>query len=46
MVKRTIVTVIDDVDSKSVAEETVSFELDGVRYEIDLSKTNGKEDAQ
>jgi hypothetical protein len=40
MAKRTIVTTVDDIDGKTVAEETVSFGLDGVAYEIDLSKKN------
>jgi hypothetical protein len=36
MATRTVVTLVDDVDG-SVAEESVSFGLDGVEYEIDLS---------
>lgn len=30
----------DDVDYTVTADETVEFELDGVRYEIDLSRHN------
>ncbi|NMO88473.1 Lsr2 family protein [Actinomycetospora sp. TBRC 11914] len=36
MATRTVVTLVDDVDG-STAEESVSFGLDGVEYEIDLS---------
>jgi hypothetical protein len=36
---KTIVALIDDVDG-STADETVSFSLDGVDYDIDLSTTN------
>jgi len=36
MVQKHIVQLIDDIDG-SDADETVSFALDGVRYEIDLS---------
>ncbi|WP_036508903.1 histone-like nucleoid-structuring protein Lsr2 [Nocardia aobensis] len=40
MAKKIIVELIDDFDGKSKAEETVSFSLDGVEYEIDLSSKN------
>ncbi|MGH3676534.1 MAG: Lsr2 dimerization domain-containing protein [Mycobacterium sp.] len=30
----------DDFDDSSTADETVEFEIDGARYEIDLSKQN------
>ncbi|MGW5518876.1 histone-like nucleoid-structuring protein Lsr2 [Nocardia africana] len=40
MAKKVIVELIDDFDGKSKAEETVSFSLDGVEYEIDLSTKN------
>lgn len=33
------ITLIDDIDG-SVADSTVSFELDGAAYEIDLSTTH------
>ncbi|MCU1536347.1 MAG: hypothetical protein JWP82_698 [Humibacillus sp.] len=36
MAQRVEVTLIDDIDGKEAAE-TVSFSLDGVSYEIDLS---------
>jgi hypothetical protein len=37
--KRTIHVLIDDLDGGE-ADETVKFALDGVQYEIDLSKKN------
>lgn len=39
MAKRIVVELIDDTDA-SRAAETVSFALDGVSYEIDLSEEN------
>lgn len=39
MAQRVKIILEDDVDG-SAAEETVTFGLDGVTYEIDLSKTN------
>ena len=39
MAKRTIHVLVDDLDGGD-AEETVKFALDGVQYEIDLSKKN------
>jgi hypothetical protein len=42
MAKKVQVTLIDDID-ESVAAETVSFGLDGVGYEIDLSEKNASE---
>lgn len=30
----------DDVDDSVTADETVEFEIDGVRYEIDLAREN------
>ena len=39
MAKRTIHMLVDDLDGGD-AEETVTFALDGVQYEIDLSKKN------
>jgi hypothetical protein len=39
MARQTIVQLIDDLDNGK-AEETVSFALDGVSYEIDLSAKN------
>ena len=41
MAKRVEVILIDDLDG-SVAEEVVTFGLDGVQYEIDLSKENAE----
>ena len=39
MAKRTVVALEDDLDG-SPADETVTFGLDGVSYEIDLSAAN------
>ncbi|WP_067837677.1 histone-like nucleoid-structuring protein Lsr2 [Nocardia lijiangensis] len=40
MARKVVVTVIDDYDGSSPAVETVSFGVDGVGYEIDLSEEN------
>jgi nucleoid-associated protein Lsr2 len=43
MAQRTIIELIDDLDQKPVKQgdgETVTFGLEGVEYEIDLSKAN------
>lgn len=37
--KRTVVVLVDDLDG-GPADETVTFALDGVSYEIDLSTAN------
>lgn len=42
MAKRVEVILIDDLDG-NVADETVTFGLDGVQYEIDLTKENAGE---
>ncbi|WP_063001659.1 histone-like nucleoid-structuring protein Lsr2 [Nocardia mikamii] len=42
MAKKVVVELIDDFDGKSKAEETVSFSIDGVEYEIDLSNKNAR----
>ena len=39
MVSKTIVEWVDDIDG-SAAAETVTFSIDGSRYEIDLSEEN------
>jgi nucleoid-associated protein Lsr2 len=39
MAQKTVVELIDDIDG-SPAEETVRFGLDGIAYEIDLSRKN------
>src|SRR6476659_8062445 len=39
MAQRVVVTLEDDIDGGEAAE-TVSFALDGVSYEIDLSEAN------
>ena len=41
MAQKTIVELTDDVDG-DLADETVSFELDGVAFEIDLSAKNSE----
>lgn len=41
MAQKVSVTLVDDVDG-SKADESVSFALDGVTYEIDLSGTNAE----
>ncbi|WP_280404842.1 histone-like nucleoid-structuring protein Lsr2 [Nocardia brasiliensis] len=40
MARQVVVTLVDDYDGKSPAEETVVFGLDGVTYEMDLSVLN------
>lgn len=40
MARKVVVTLIDDFDGTSIAEDTVSFEIDGAAFEIDLSDTN------
>ncbi|MEV0707380.1 histone-like nucleoid-structuring protein Lsr2 [Nocardia aurea] len=40
MARQVVVTLVDDYDGKSDAEETVSFTIDGAAYEIDLSVLN------
>ena len=42
MAKKVTVTLIDDVDDSRSADETVEFAIDGVTYEIDLSRTNAQ----
>ncbi|MGV9633038.1 histone-like nucleoid-structuring protein Lsr2 [Nocardia rhamnosiphila] len=43
MARKVVVTVIDDLDGASAAAETVSFGIDGVGYEMDLSEANARE---
>ncbi|WP_097243887.1 Lsr2 dimerization domain-containing protein [Nocardia amikacinitolerans] len=38
MARKVVVTVVGDFDGRSQAAETVSFAVDGVGYEIDLSQ--------
>ncbi len=40
MAKKVQVLLVDDVDKSTPADETVSFALDGVSYEIDLTSEN------
>lgn len=42
LAKHVVVTLVDDTDERSTADETVSFGLDGFTYEIDLSNKNAK----
>jgi len=42
MAKKVTVTLVDDVDESRPADETVEFAIDGVAYEIDLSRTNAQ----
>lgn len=43
MARQVVVTLIDDLDETSTADETVTFGLDGVEYEVDLSETHALE---
>ncbi|MEU8899293.1 Lsr2 family protein [Nocardia sp. NPDC048505] len=43
MARKVVVTLVDDFDGTSPAEETVSFAVDGVAYEMDLSTLNAKQ---
>lgn len=43
MARKIVVTVVDDLDGETVAAETLSFGIDGVMYEIDLSEPNARE---
>ncbi|MGQ4598984.1 Lsr2 dimerization domain-containing protein [Nocardia sp. R6R-6] len=40
MARKVVVTLVDDYDGRSQAEETVSFAMDGVAFEMDLSTEN------
>ncbi|WP_063005765.1 histone-like nucleoid-structuring protein Lsr2 [Nocardia salmonicida] len=40
MARKVIVSIVDDFDGTSEADETATFGIDGVAYEIDLSDTN------
>jgi len=40
MAKKVQVLLVDDIDKSSPADETVSFSLDGVSFEIDLTSDN------
>ncbi|QIS04286.1 Lsr2 family protein [Nocardia brasiliensis] len=40
MARKVTVELVDDFDGESKAEETVRFGIDGVEYEIDLSRKN------
>ncbi|MEV7902089.1 histone-like nucleoid-structuring protein Lsr2 [Streptomyces anulatus] len=38
--RRRIITLVDDLDNTTLADETVLFALDGTQYEIDLTTAN------
>ncbi|MFD3511005.1 Lsr2 family protein [Nocardia sp. NPDC058666] len=40
MARKVVVSLVDDFDGTSEADETVTFGVDGVAYEIDLSDAN------
>lgn len=40
MAKQVTVNMVDDLDGKTPADETIEFSLDGTSYEIDLSTKN------
>ena len=42
MTQRTTVSLIDDLDGQSEADETVEYAVDGVTYEIDLTTQNAE----
>jgi Lsr2 len=42
MAQKTVVTLVDDLDG-GVADQTVTFGLDGTTYEIDLSTSNASQ---
>lgn len=42
MAKKVTVTLVDDFDGETEADETVEFGLDGVTYEIDLCAKNAE----
>lgn len=42
MAKVSRLEVVDDIDHKQLADETVEFGLDGFDYEIDLSSANAE----
>ncbi|GAB2676855.1 histone-like nucleoid-structuring protein Lsr2 [Nocardia goodfellowii] len=43
MARKLVVTLIDDYDGRSEADETVTFAVDGIAYEMDLSVRNAGE---
>ena len=42
MAQKTFVSLLDDLDGESEADETVEYALDGVTYEIDLTTENAE----
>jgi hypothetical protein len=42
MAEKVIIEFVDDIDTTSAADETVTFMLDGVTYEIDLAAKNAE----
>jgi hypothetical protein len=43
MAQKTVVSLLDDLDGESEADETVEYALDGVTYEIDLTTENAED---
>lgn len=43
MASRTEIILVDDFDEEKEADETVTFALDGVSYEIDLAEEHAAE---
>lgn len=43
MAKRVLMTLVDDLDGSSAADETVRFALDGAEYELDLTAAHAAE---
>lgn len=42
MAKKVTITLVDDLDGKATADESVEFSIDGITYEIDLSSKNSE----
>ena len=42
MAQKTTVSLVDDLDGESVADETVEYAIDGVTYQIDLSNDHAE----
>lgn len=40
MARKVTVSVVDDLDGATPADESISFGIDGARYQIDLSASN------
>ncbi|MGW5569684.1 histone-like nucleoid-structuring protein Lsr2 [Nocardia thailandica] len=42
MARKVVISLVDDVDGTSTADETVVFGLDGLNYEIDLTSAHAE----